>query len=448
MTLKPHLILTFTLVTLLAGLASAQMAAQAGPAPGQTAPAAAAPSSSKDGPAQAYTLPPDKLAKAIVLNKIRLTLEFAGTFWGLAVLWLLLSTRAAAGLERWAQRVSLRRWIQGVVFFAVFFVITTLADLPLSAIGHAVSLHYTISVQGWLSWFGDVAKGLGVNMAVGTMILLLFNWVVRVSPRGYWIWAWVITMPLIVAGVIAEPVVIDPLFNKFEPLSATHAALVGKLEMVVARTGTAIPPERMFLMKASKKTNGVNAYVTGLGSTKRFVMWDTLTDRMPDDEVLWVFGHESGHYVLNHIPKGIAISAVSIFIVFWACARFAEWMVRRFGPRWQIDSMASRAGFLTLLFALSIASFLLEPASNAVSRHFEHEADVYGQEAIHGIVADPQKTAVGALNDIGAAWLEDPDPSAFVEFWTYNHPSTKNRANFAAHYDPWANGGHGRFFDK
>ena len=97
-------------------------------------------------------------------------------------------------------------------------------------------------------------------------------------------------------------------------------------------------------------------------------------------------------------------------------------------------------------FTISIASFLLEPAGNAFSRHFEHQADVYGQEAIHGIVADPQKTAVAAFNDLGQAWLEDPNPNPFIEFWLYSHPSVEHRANFAVHYDPWANGGHGEFF--
>jgi Zn-dependent protease with chaperone function len=100
------------------------------------------------------------------------------------------------------------------------------------------------------------------------------------------------------------------------------------------------------------------------------------------------------------------------------------------------------------MFAISVASFLLEPVSNTFSRHFEHQADVYGQEAIHGIVPDPQKTAVSSFNHLGEAWLEDPNPSPFIEFWEYNHPSVQTRANFAQHYDPWANGGHGEFFGK
>jgi Zn-dependent protease with chaperone function len=91
---------------------------------------------------------------------------------------------------------------------------------------------------------------------------------------------------------------------------------------------------------------------------------------------------------------------------------------------------------------------LLEPAGNTFSRHFEHQADVYGQEAIHGLVADPEHTVVSAFNHLGEAWLEDPNPNAFVEFWTFSHPSVQHRADFAAHYDPWANGGHGSFFER
>lgn len=435
---------------LLAGLArvGAAQTPSSAPQPAQTQ---AAPQPHSD---QAYTLPPDKLAQAVTLNKIRLTLEIVGTLWGLAVLWLLLSTRAAAGLQAWAGRVAGRRWIQGVLFFAAFIVITTIASLPLDAIGNGVSRHYDISVQGWGSWLGDQGKGLGVSLVFGVLILLFFNWIVRVSPRRYWFWVWLMSLPLIVLSIFASPLIIDPLFNKFEPLTKTHAALVDKLETVVAKTGTNIPPERMFLMKASEKSNGLNAYVTGIGSSKRFVMWDTATDRLPDDEVLFVFGHESGHYVLNHIPKMLAIMAVMLFFMFWACARAGEALLRRFGGRWHIEGwegvtpVATRAGFVALLFAVSVAGFILTPAMNTMSRHFEHEADVYGQEAIHGLVADPQKTAVSGFNHLGEAWLEDPNPNPFVEFWEYNHPSVKNRANFAAHYDPWANGGKGKFFPQ
>ncbi len=397
---------------------------------------------------QAYSLPPDKLAQAIALNKIRVSLDIAGSLWGLIVLWGLLASGAAARLDAWTYETIRRHWLQGVSFFAILLAILALASLPLDAIGHAASLRYRISVQSWPGWLGDQGKGLAVSLLIGVPLALFFHWIVRVSPRRYWIWLWMTSIPLIVIAVFLAPMVLDPLFNKFEPLEGTHAALVSELEQVVARTGTAIAPDRMFLMKASEKTNGINAYVTGIGSSKRFVMWDTTTDRMPDDEIMFIFGHESGHYVLNHIPKMLAGLMAGLFFVFWACAHLAESMVRRFGERWKVGSVASRAGFLTLFFAFSIAGFVMTPAGNAVSRHFEHEADIYGQEAIHGLVPDPQKTAVSSFNHLGEAWLDDPNPNAFVEFWSYSHPSVQERAEFAERYDPWANGGHGKFFEK
>jgi len=450
MTLARQTLLTLCLVLLFTGLTPSLCSGQ--PAPTQPAAASTA-VPAQPASTQAYNLPPDKLAKAIALSRISLALEIVGSLWGLAFLWLLLSLRWAAGLAAWAERLLRRRWMQGLLFFAAYIVISTLADLPLDIIGHSVSRHYGISVQGWLGWFSDLAKGMGLSLLFGAPILLFFNWIVRVSPRRYFAWIWLVTLPLILLITFASPL-FDPIFNKFEPLTKSHPALVAKLETVVARTGTNIPPERMFLMKASEKSNGLNAYVTGIGATKRFVMWDTATDRLPDDEVLFIFGHESGHYVLNHIPKRLAGSFAGSFFVLWACAEFAGWLVRRFGARWQLVSpygsapLASRQGFLVLLFALSVAGLILQPAASTFSRHFEHEADVYGQEAIHGLVADPQKTAVSAFNHLGEAWLEDPDPNHFVEFWTYSHPSVQNRANFALHYDPWVNGGHGRFFDK
>ena len=132
---------------------------------------------------QAYSLPPEKLGKAIDLSRIRNVMDIVGSLWGLAVLWLLLDSRLAAGLESWAQRHSRRRWLQGLLFFAVLLVVTTLANLPLDVFGHHVSRDYGISVQGWPSWLLDQAKALGLFLVIGTPLLLLFHWIVRRWPR-------------------------------------------------------------------------------------------------------------------------------------------------------------------------------------------------------------------------------------------------------------------------
>jgi STE24 endopeptidase len=434
-------------VCLLASMAAATLYARAQePAAPQSATATQQSSTQQD----MYHLPPDKLAKAIELSRTRSILHFVDAFWGMLVLWLLLATGAAAKLEAWAKSVFRKRWLQGLLFFAALIVILTVTELPLDMYSHHISVHYDISVQGWGSWFGDQGKSLALAVIFGSLVMLLFHWIVRKWPRRYWFGVWLATLPLMVLGVFVSPL-LEPLFNKYEPLEKGHPALVAKLEQVAQRTGTNIPAERMFLMKASEKTNGLNAYVSGIGATKRIVVWDTTAGRVPDDVVMYVFGHESGHYVLNHIPKMLALFAVVLFFVYWVCAWFAGWLAHRFAGRWGLSAtepLTDRAGFVVLLFAITVASFLTEPAVNAIGRHFEHQADVYGQEAVHGLVPDPQKTAIVGFNALGQAWLEDPNPNAFIEFWEYNHPSVQSRANFAAHYDPWANGGHGEFFDK
>ena len=432
--------------------------AATGTAVGQVQPRAAAPATAHTPqeaarpapappPQEAYRLPPEKLRKAIQLGRIRDVLSMVGSVWELAVLGLLLATGLAARGERWAERLHARRWVQGLAYFAGLLAVTALAGLPLDLAAHAASLHFGISIQTWWGWLGEWAKSLGLSLLVGAPVLLLFHGIVRKWPRRYWLGAWAVAVPLMALGVFVGPL-LEPVFDKFEPLQKANPALVTELEKVVARTGTQIPPERMFLMRASAKTNGLNAWVSGWGATKRVVIWDTTVERMPNDEVLFIFAHETGHYVLHHIVKVMAVAAVLMLAGFWACARLAEWMARQFGTRWGVDGMGSRAGFVVVLLSASVGGLAAVPVSNALSRYVEHQADVYGQEALHGIVADPQKTAVAAFNALGEAWLEDPHPSPVIEFWLYGHPSTQRRAEFAEHYNPWAKGGHGEFFEK
>ena len=174
MTFARRCLFAFCLALLLLVLAprfsSAQSAPNPSPQPVQTQSA-----DSQNNQQQAYSLPPDKLVKAIAISRIRNILDFVGAIWGLAVLWLLLASRWAAGLAGWAERVARPHWVQGLLFFAVFLVILTVANLPLDLYGHHVSRQYGISVQGWGSWFGDQAKALGLVVAIGAPVMLLFN---------------------------------------------------------------------------------------------------------------------------------------------------------------------------------------------------------------------------------------------------------------------------------
>jgi STE24 endopeptidase len=255
-------------------------------------------------------------------------------------------------------------------------------------------------------------------------------------------------MASVLFGVFVSPILVDPLFNKFEPLQQSNPALVQQLEKVVARSGVSLPPDRMFYMRASQKVTSLNAYVTGFGPSKRLVLWDTTIAQSTPDELSAVFGHELGHYALHHVALGVAFAGVLLLAGFYFGQKASLWLLRRYGARWRIPSQNDWAFLVVLVLVLNTLSFLSEPIDNAFSRSLEHAADVYGQEAIHGIVADPQATTQRGFQRLGEASLDDPNPHPLAEFWTFSHPSTTERAAFAAAYNPWAPGQHPKYFQR
>ena len=436
--------LLLLLVTLAAAFAASSLRAQTPvetPTPAQTQRQA-----TPNKPA--YSLPPEKLKQAIDYSRIRVILNFLGSGWGILQLILLLSLGIAARMRNFVVNLSRNRWVQGFVFTFLFLLTTTLLGLPLDMYGHHAAVAYGQSVQHWGSWFGDQAKSFGLSFVFGGLFVMLLFWVIRKSPTRWWFWFWIPAMIAVLIGVFIAPVFIDPLFNKFEPLSKSNPALVDRLEQVVKRGGIDIPPDRMFLMKASEKVTALNAYVTGYGASKRVVVWDNSIAKATPDEISFIFGHEMGHYVLNHIPQTLVFLGVLLLIEFYLGYRGVQWLVRRYGAGWCVPSQNDWAALAVLMLVLSVLSFLSEPIINGYSRGNEHAADVYGQEAIHGIVADPQATAQQAFQVLGEQSLTDPNPSPFVEFWTFSHPSVGSRAAFAATYNPWAPGQHPRYFPR
>jgi len=395
-----------------------------------------------------YTLPPDKLEKAIQLSHWWTALHFGGVAWTVLILWLLVRCGIGERASMWAKALTQKKWLQGFLVGPMWLVALSLIELPAAAISHAVSLHYGLSVQRWLGWFRDWMVASLLLILFGTLALTCVYALMRHSHRRWWLWFWLVTLPIEVLGVFAAPVFIDPLFNHFSPLEKSDPALVAQLERVVKRGGIDIPPSRMFLMDASAKSTGVNAYVTGFGASKRIVVWDTALKLASTDEILFIYGHEQGHYVLRHILKGLVFSAVLIFIFYWIAYHLLQWLVHRNGDAWRIPSVDDWSSVGLILLVMSVLSFAAEPMANAFSRTIEHEADVYGQEVIHGLVADPQKVATQDFQRLGEIWLNDPSPNRFVEWWTYSHPSLSERMRFAAEYDPWVEGRTPHYFSK
>lgn len=396
----------------------------------------------------AYTLPPALLAKAITLTRLRTLLAFGGTAWTILVLLLILAWRWPAALRNFAERITQNRWLQGLIFLPIAIVFLSVASLPLDIYSQHIERAYGLSVQSWPSWSLDRLKALGLSILVYTPLLMLLFRIIRRSPRRWWLWFWACTLPIIVFTVFISPIWIDPIFNHFSPLQKSDPALTLQLEQLAHHAGLDIPPSRMFLMKASEKVTGLNAYVTGIGATTRIVVWDNTIHKLPSDQILFVVGHEMGHYVLHHIYKGIAFTMAVLIGLLWLAYLAINGLVRRFGPRWQVRAPDDWAALAVLLLVFTCLSFLFSPIANAFSRWEEHQADIFGQEAIHSLVPDPQVTAQQAFVALGENYLEAPNPNPFVEFWLYSHPSISRRASFAAHYNPWLPGHHPKYFPR
>jgi Zn-dependent protease with chaperone function len=394
-----------------------------------------------------YSLPPAELTRAQHLATTGEVLTFAGTLWSIAQLLLLLWLGVIAWMRDVALRATRHRFVQAFIFFGLFTLAGLLLDLPLDLYGHHLSLSYGLSVQHWGSWFWDQTKANLLTWLVGSLLVLLLFWVIRKFPRRRWLVFWGLSIPIVFFAIFVVPY-INFLFNKYEPLEKSNPALVAKLERIVAKGHMNIPPERMYLMKASEKVTTLNADVEGFGASKRVVVWDNTIAKMTPDEVLGVFGHESGHYVLGHIRQGFFEAMIIVFPTLWLGYLFTNWAIARFGAQWRIPSQADWGAFAVLMLAFGLYGILIQPIGSALSRSKEHAADVYGQEAIHGIVANPQQAMQGAFDVLGATSDDVPNEPRWLEFWLGSHPSLGRRAAFAHAYDPWAPGMQPKYFAK
>ena len=424
----------------------AASSAQQQPAPAATvaAPTATAP---PEAPKKvtAYTLPPDQYKKARDWSRIRLRLTLISFAYGIVVLWLLLRWRLAPQYRSWAEVASRRRIVQALVFSPLLILTADVLELPTGVYDNWISRKYGLSVQGWRSWSWDWLKGELISVIIGTILIWMLYAVIRRSPRRWWFYFWLVSLPFLLSVVFVQPFIIDPMFHKFEPLATKDPALTAALEKMVQRAGENIPPERMFWMKASEKSTAVDAYVTGFGASKRIVIWDTSMAKMTTPQIVFAGGHEMGHYVLYHIPKQIVFLSAAYLVLFYLGFRLIGWMLGRSGAKWEIRGIDDWASLPALMLLLTILGFLANPATNAFSRHYEHQADQYGLEVTHGLAPDSGQVAAQAFQVLGEVNLSDPEPSPVNVFLFYSHPSIPDRIRFSLTYDPWSHGGTGEF---
>lgn len=355
-------------------------------------------------------------------SRICYVLDFLWPVWQLLLLWLILRSGLAATMRDKARSVSKNPIVAFVGFMALYTVVATLCNFPLSFYaGYWLDHQYGLSHEGFGEWLGDDVKSILVNFAIRAPVLGLVFWLMTRWPKNWELRFWLALIPLIAIGIFAQPLIVEPLFNKFTPMPPSP--LRGQIHALAVKAG--IPNAPILVSDMSRQTDETNAYVDGIGSSARIVIWDTTLKKMPEDQIVAVMGHEMGHYVLKHVYWGFLGAVIFLLIALPIFRRIYDAFVLRNRARWKIDGPADFAAIPALLFVFILLSFLSDPIVNAASREIEHQADAYGLKVTGNPV--PMAQAFVALSKDN---LSEPDPPAVIQFWFENHPSLKQRVDF------------------
>lgn len=368
---------------------------------------------------------PEDVARGWAYAGGRYWLFAAGTGLRLAALLLLVLTPASAALRNLAVRLAPAHPALAVaIYVALLVVIFELLTLPLGYYAGFVREHaFGLSTQTRVAWLWDRVKGTLLTLALAVPLASLLALLWRRYPGRWVIPAWGLGGVAMVLLVALAPVVIDPLFNTVRPLRDPD--LSQRVIALAARAG--IPVDQVYEMDASRRTRKGNAYFTGLGHTKRIVLYDTLLTGTGPEEVELVVAHEIGHWRRAHIWKGIGLSFLGMGIALWWGARVLEWAVRRGG--FHLAGPADVAGVPLFLLALFVLNLVSLPIQNGISRIFEREADRTSLTLTGNAMA-----FIRSEVELARSNLADLSPPAALVWLLYTHPPVAERIRMAEEF--------------
>jgi Zn-dependent protease with chaperone function len=419
-------LLLLLLILLTASAVFAQPATQAPPTPT----AATAPSSNA-APFQPVPVPPAS-EKAMEYYRSGNVLWVIDTLLGLAIPALLLFTGLSARMRDLAWKLGRKRFFAVAIYGVLFALVGFVLGLPLSYYEDFVREHaYGLSSQTAAKFWNDQLLGIAIGCVFLAATLWFPYWLLRKSPRRWWLYTGLASVPLLIVVFLVQPIWIDPLFNKFGPMK--DKALEASILHEADRAG--IEGSRVFEVAKSVDTNTVNAYVNGFLNTKRIVLWDTILAKLDTPEILFAVGHEMGHYVLGHVQQGIALGGLVVLLGLWFVHRSAQGLIARFHERFGFTELSDIASVPLMALLFSLAILVLTPVILAVSRHDEHESDRFGLEITH----DNHHCATAFLK-LQAENLSNPRPGLLYKLWRSGHPPVGERIDFCNEYRPWEKG--------
>lgn len=359
-------------------------------------------------------------------SKIRNLLFFLSTPFEWLFYFLILLLGLSRAFKKWGEQTAKNKYGQTAIYLIWLSFFAFVATFPLSYISYTLSKTYNISTQTFASWMKDELIEFWVNYAMMFVIVVVLYWLMNKSKRFWWLFAWLLSVPFTLFIMFLQPVVIDPLYNDFYPLK--NKELEYKILDLAGQAN--IPAQHVFEVDMAEKTNALNAYVTGIGSNSRIVLWDTTLNRLNDDQILFIMAHEMAHYVEKHLYIGIAgYLLLSLFGLYFV-SRLMNWAIARWGKEFKVKDPADLKSLPLFLMFLSMIMFAASPVSNMVSRYQETRADKYAIE-----MTDNTNAAISAFQELTKTGLSQVNPPLLVKLFRYGHPTMLERISRLEDYE-------------
>jgi STE24 endopeptidase len=348
-------------------------------------------------------------------NQIRRWLGIADFGIGFLFLVVLLVTRWSDWLRDLAYRWGFQSYTVSLfVYLLLLLGISKILGIGLDYYGFRVERRFKLSNQRFGSWAWDELKGFLVGLVLGGIVVELLYFTIRQWPQHWWLLAWALFMGLFILLAQLAPVVLFPIFYKFEPLE--NEDLRRRLVVLSEHAGTRV--RGVYRWKLSEKSKKANAALTGLGNTRRIILADTLLDNYTPEEIEAVLAHELGHHVHKHILKSIFVQAGITLFGFWA----ANWTLHYAVDQHMFEELSDFANLPLLALVSVVLSFVLMPAMNAYSRFNERQADRYAFETTTSV-----EPFISSMNKLAEQNLAERAPSKWVEWFFHSHPSISRR---------------------
>jgi Zn-dependent protease with chaperone function len=375
---------------------------------------------------------PEPSAKAVRYYRSGNVLWAVDTLWEILLPALLLFTGVSARLRDVARRIGRNGLFTVAIYGVLFTLLLAVVSLPINYYEEFVRPHaYGLSDQTAAKWWHDAATGVGL----ACLVMVLFLWIpyllLRKSPRRWWLYSGLAALPLLTLALFVTPIWIEPLFNRFGPMK--DKALESRILALADRAG--IAGSRVFEVEKSVDTKTVNAYVNGFGSSKRIVLWDTTLAKLDPRQMLFVMGHEMGHYVLGHVLQFILLGTALALFGAWVIHLSSGELIARYRDRFGFRELGDVASLPLMVLLLTLVSLVLSPAILAFGRHTEHEADRFGLE----ITRDNHACAT-AFVKLQQENLSVPRPGLLIKLLRADHPPLGERIDFCNEYRPWETG--------